>query len=175
MSTTYVLYPTSNTKPTMRSGCKFVEDSPVGNDTYTSTRAFVKFDLSPYGLVLSTIDTVDLIAYAATVFGSGIEHKLYSDTVVDNWGATLTGIQADFDSTGTNSEDTNLVDATGEWTFSVNPSNLNLSGTTYFRIACLEENSDLYEYVDWRTQNHASNHPVLRVTLKSGRRIFVVT
>jgi len=173
-------YTVNTSAVTLRSGCKCTFGSP--NDTYVRTRMYLKFDLSSYGIVLSTIDTVVLETYVKTIYQSGGggtsgPHDLYSGSAGDNWGTTLQANAADFNSTVANLEDSKTISSTGWLVWAVNKNNLNLSGTTYFKVRLTAgvENGTGYEYVDFYSQNNATLRPVLRITLKSGRRIFVVT
>jgi hypothetical protein len=146
---------------TMRSGHRYVGGVP--NDTYTRTRAFLKFNLSPLALTLAQIGVVTLRVYAKTVFSGPTIHRLRFGDAGDNWGALIDATDADWLSTDVYIEEEKLVNATGWWEFVVDKNHLNLSGMNYFRIATLNETAVSYEYVDWYSQNSAINKPVLRI------------
>lgn len=175
-------YSASTSATTLRSGAKFSTDGEY--DTHVRTRAYMKFDLSSYGLTLAQIDSAVLRMYVKTIYqsaggGTSGPHELWCGTSGDNWGTTLQANSADFQSTAVYQEDEQTISSTGSMLWTVDKSHLNLSGITYFKIRLdgTVECAENYEYVDWYSQNDgtASRRPALCITLVSGRRIFVVT
>ncbi len=138
------------------------------SDTYTITRGFLKFDLSPYGLSLGDITAVELRTYHTSLVGGSNSYRVRSAKSGDVvWGTTLDANATDFGSTKAHIEQTQTISSTGWKSWTVNKNNLDLSGFTYFRMAISVENSTYTRNTVFNTQEATSNKAILRVTTVS--------
>lgn len=150
---TYTVDTTSNT---ILSGEKYTFS--LGFHTYSTSRGFTQFDLSH-----SKPASAKLRTYVETVLGPTNNFRLRSATGGNGWGASLT--QADWGTTSTNLEVANKsIGSTGWQEWDVDPDNLDLTGTNYYRTSASTEHTTTGTRIYYRSQNASSNKPHLRLT-----------
>lgn len=160
MALTYIANGTSST---ITCGNKYTVGR-FGQETYDLTRGFYRFDLSSYGLTLASITSVTFNIYVYNTAGTQ-NYKLRSAISTDsNWGVAVNANAADFDSTTAHLEDTRSIGSTGWKTFTVDKNNLDLSGTTWFRIAGVNENTTFTTNITTYSQDNATLKPYLEIT-----------
>lgn len=155
---------------------RFRASGPVaGTYTYNEDRAFLSFDLPAAGVTGGVI-AADLILRCTTIVGGGCTVRAYTALDPDGWGTTLDATHDDWASTRTNNEYEQAVNATGVYTWPINPAHLSLSARTYFSLYCVESAGAPYQVAaSFNSQNAGtpSNRPILRLTLSTGQIIFL--
>lgn len=155
---------------------RFRATGPVaGIYTYNEDRAFLSFDLPGAGIT-GGVDAADLILRCTAVVGGGCTTRVYTAVDPDGWGTTLDATHDDWASTRTNDEGEQLVDATGVYTWPINPEHLSFTDRTYFSLYCVESGGAPFQVAaSFNSQNAGtpSNRPILRLTLSSGKVIYV--
>ena len=141
------------------------------SDTYAITRYYQSFDTSTITASLTDITSVKF--YVMVTANTGTEtYKCHSAISSDaNWGATLVADLTDFTSTAAHLEDSISVGGTGVQYFDIDKNNLDLSGTTYFRImsngeANLPETKNMT--IGSSSNSTVANRPYLEVTSSDG-------
>lgn len=138
-------------------------------DTYAYTRFYTSFATSTITSILDDITSVTFNVKVTSVTGTNT-YRLRSDDGTDNWGTSLSADAADFDSTDTYDEGSLSIGSTGWKSWSVDKNNLDLSGTTWYRLAsCCEEEQSI-KVITIASQNNAtaSNRPYLEITYTTG-------
>lgn len=143
--------------------------SGVPNDTYTNTRWYTSFDTSTITAALADITSVKLYVNVTAITGTET-YRCRTDDGTDNWGTTVDASEADFNSTDTNLESDLSLSSTGWKSFTINKNNLDLSGTTWVRLASVNESTQEVKSLTIASQNNAtaSNRPYLEVVSSDG-------
>lgn len=175
MSVTYAV-----SKDAVTNTCNYrALDLGTGFFQYNQRRAFWPFDLTGSGLSAGDVELAELILVCTIIVGGGNDMILTSAIGANGFGALLEATNGDWASTVTNLEDTLLVNATGTYTFSVNPANLDYTGVNYFRLKNAADDGMDSEDAPYQTgasfssANASSNKPILRLTLRSGQVIII--
>lgn len=172
-----VVYTADSASTTLNCRYRAVGPDGFGNYTYTQRRGFIPFDLFAAGIGAGTVESAQLILRCTTVVGGSVPVQLRSAVDPNGFGATLDSTHADWASTQTFTEDTQIVDATGVWTWDVDPAHLSYTGPTYFSLFDEDEGAGAsFQTAAVFNSSEAgtpANRPILRLTLRTGQLIFV--
>lgn len=143
--------------------------------TYIQRRGFLPFDLSAEGISPGSIESAQLILQCTILVGSTSHIQLHSAIDPNGFGTTLEAIYDDWASSDTYLEDTVDIGSTGQYTWDIDPSHIDVTGVTYFRLRQQEEGASavFFKSVTFSSTTAASNKPILRLVLSSGQVIFV--
>jgi hypothetical protein len=147
----------------------------LGIYTYTQRRGFLPFDLSAEGISPDSIESAQLILQCVTLVGGTSSIQLHSAIDPDGFGTTLQATNADWASSDTYLEDTESITSTGQYTWTIDPSHIDTTGVTYFRLRQEGEGGSaiFFKSATFNSTTAASNKPILRLVLASGQVIFV--
>ena len=122
-------YKASTTGATIPYGNFYEYHKPtIYQDTYSITRAFLRFNTSQITAALADIVSVKLkVKFTQIAFNPAEMYLRSAISTDDNWGTALTAALADFASTIAHLEDTVYVGSTGWKEFNIDKNNLNLS------------------------------------------------
>lgn len=143
---------------------------------YTEQWAFMPFDLPTAGISAGMVASAQLILRCTATVGGGCHVHLYTAVDPNGFGATLDATHDDWASTETNSESVTFVNATGVFTWDLDPEHLSYTGISYLKLKNDDGEGAPYQTAAlFNSQNAGtpSNRPILRLTLRTGQVIFL--
>jgi len=168
---TYLAKGATNTYFTV--GSYYTPGDPL--DTYHSTRAYMRFDLSGTGLSLGDITSVKLYVYPHYQQAGGVDISTLKSAIStdSNWGTTVDATEADWLSTAAHIEDTGVdLSTNGAYvSYTIDKNNIDLSGTLWLKILDEREGTTYTtspRYTGIYSQDSASNKPYVEIITSDG-------
>jgi hypothetical protein len=142
-------------------------NTPIGRDTYSMLRGFIRFNTSTITALLADITAVKLKFRVLGLSFNSSYAQAYSALSSDsNWATALAATVEKFASTFANIEGSVLITGTGNYELDINKNNLDLGGTTWMRLCSSYEYSQSNSVISIASENNTTvaYRPYLEVT-----------